>query len=700
MNDINKQIFTIDTSVARPHDFQIFRGETVGVECRFNNYIEPLDLTGMTATLYWRSPDMAASGDSWYSGDASVSANKATFTWVPSADAGADEYEWYLKVAGDGASYRAFGLIEMLGSPSTNPSIGPTPQSNYYTKDETDEAIAEAISEIPAPVYPVTSVNGKTGAVVLSASDVGALPSTYVAPVASVNGKTGAVVLSASDVGAAPAGNYALLSDIPDVVAPTSEAVTGQAADAEATWTSLSGLDENITQARIQMALADGAFALPQTVVEFYDGHTELLTLSDAVTFETLSAALGPTPNAVKRITFGTDVTFVKIGPNYQYSNTNPVQFILVDDEQTVLAKQDYLHGVFYACESIEIPLNLRGFGFDLGGDILDYSYAGGNASLTEYTIKANLGEWGSTTTSLFPFAFSGWKALKKIVYPFGYDSSSDSGSHRELKVQPHFIDNCTSLEVLDLRYTDITPFSTMVLISGRPRRVSVEPTIQNVNPNLKIIVRDDVYTRLMANSLFTTWQPYLVKVSDWEYVHHYEISAYATSTEVATAISTATSGLATQTALTTAISAVEAEIPEVVSPYTSNSSGKAADAKDTGNALKTKATSFQPYRISNCVIQDNYWHNIRMFLDETNEIGIVFNGTGFVAFGWPDDTVHYETSYDSFDDILTVTKNGTDYSYSVYYSVVATLKDIPRGETWNFTLEDGTVLTKSVAVY
>lgn len=42
----------------------------------------------------------------------------------------------------------------------------------------------------------VSSVNGQTGAVVLTASDVGALPDTYAAPVDSVNGQTGAVVLS------------------------------------------------------------------------------------------------------------------------------------------------------------------------------------------------------------------------------------------------------------------------------------------------------------------------------------------------------------------------------------------------------------------------------------------------------------------------------------------------------------------------
>lgn len=47
----------------------------------------------------------------------------------------------------------------------------------------------------------VDSVNGQTGAVVLDASDVGALPDTYTAPVTSVNGQTGAVSIDASSVG-------------------------------------------------------------------------------------------------------------------------------------------------------------------------------------------------------------------------------------------------------------------------------------------------------------------------------------------------------------------------------------------------------------------------------------------------------------------------------------------------------------------
>ena len=51
-----------------------------------------------------------------------------------------------------------------------------------------------------APPYPVTSVNGQTGGVNLTASDVGAVPTSR-----TVNGKalSANITLSASDVGAA-----------------------------------------------------------------------------------------------------------------------------------------------------------------------------------------------------------------------------------------------------------------------------------------------------------------------------------------------------------------------------------------------------------------------------------------------------------------------------------------------------------------
>ena len=58
----------------------------------------------------------------------------------------------------------------------------------------------------------VDSVNGQTGTVVLTASDVGALPDSYTAPVTSVNTKTGVVVLDKTDVGLGNVANVAQYS--------------------------------------------------------------------------------------------------------------------------------------------------------------------------------------------------------------------------------------------------------------------------------------------------------------------------------------------------------------------------------------------------------------------------------------------------------------------------------------------------------
>ena len=67
----------------------------------------------------------------------------------------------------------------------------------------------EAYSEDNPPPYPVTSVNGQTGAVSLNAEGVGALPDTYVPPVTSVNGQTGDVVLDTAESGT----DYCKMSD-------------------------------------------------------------------------------------------------------------------------------------------------------------------------------------------------------------------------------------------------------------------------------------------------------------------------------------------------------------------------------------------------------------------------------------------------------------------------------------------------------
>lgn len=99
----------------------------------------------------------------------------------------------------------------------SNKNILDTITASYTTEEKNKLAGIEP----GAQVNTVASVNSKTGAVTLTASDVGALPADTTiptktsdlqndsgfitaAPVDSVNGKTGAVVLNANDVGALP----------------------------------------------------------------------------------------------------------------------------------------------------------------------------------------------------------------------------------------------------------------------------------------------------------------------------------------------------------------------------------------------------------------------------------------------------------------------------------------------------------------
>ena len=72
------------------------------------------------------------------------------------------------------------------------PDGGTTGQ--VLAKKSNDDGDFEWVSGGGVP--PVSSVNNKTGAVVLTASDVGALPDTYTAPVTSVNSQTGAVTIA------------------------------------------------------------------------------------------------------------------------------------------------------------------------------------------------------------------------------------------------------------------------------------------------------------------------------------------------------------------------------------------------------------------------------------------------------------------------------------------------------------------------
>nr|DAR10602.1 MAG TPA: hypothetical protein [Caudoviricetes sp.] len=108
-----------------------------------------------------------------------------------------------------------------VASDTTLGGVKPSTRTDVMTQDVGVDASGKLYT---APTKaPVQSVNGKTGVVSLTASDVGALPDTtdiptatsdltndsgYItaanAPVRSVNSKTGVVTLTASDVGAVP----------------------------------------------------------------------------------------------------------------------------------------------------------------------------------------------------------------------------------------------------------------------------------------------------------------------------------------------------------------------------------------------------------------------------------------------------------------------------------------------------------------
>ena len=118
-----------------------------------------------------------------------------------------------------------------VASATTLGGVKPSTKTDAMTQDVGVDASGKLYT-VPTEA-PVQSVNGKTGAVSLTASDVGALPSSTTiptktsqlendssfitasgAPVQSVNSKTGAVQLSASDVSAVPISGGTMTGDL------------------------------------------------------------------------------------------------------------------------------------------------------------------------------------------------------------------------------------------------------------------------------------------------------------------------------------------------------------------------------------------------------------------------------------------------------------------------------------------------------
>ena len=90
------------------------------------------------------------------------------------------------------------------------------------------ELTASDVGALPSTYTPpVVSVNSKIGSVTLNAADVGALPATYTPPVVSVNSKVGSVTLNAADVGALPAGTQYVITTGASITIPLAKDTFG-----------------------------------------------------------------------------------------------------------------------------------------------------------------------------------------------------------------------------------------------------------------------------------------------------------------------------------------------------------------------------------------------------------------------------------------------------------------------------------------
>ncbi len=157
------------------------------------------------------------------------------------------------------ADYLFYALIDV----ATGSSIDTTPPGSYPADNATSLSFQTEVEYVASrvklrPDIPVQSVNGKTGAVVLDAADVGALPISggtltgdvvvenaggafaYYGPHGITYGEgvaAASILFPTQSSGAAD--SIALAGDIPAVVAPTASAQPGAAADASQTYAAL-----------------------------------------------------------------------------------------------------------------------------------------------------------------------------------------------------------------------------------------------------------------------------------------------------------------------------------------------------------------------------------------------------------------------------------------------------------------------------
>lgn len=168
------------------------------------------------------------------------------------------------------------------------------PVYNTSVEGNRKMTISALAAMLPSPTAPVTSVNGKTGAVVLDAEDVGALPDSYTAPVTSVNGMTGDVIVSGGGGGAVDSvngktGNVILTaSDVgamPDSYTAPVSSVNGQTGNVTLGAADVGALPDTYTAPVTSVNGQTGNVVISASPINFIGGTEIELTKSDVLSF-------------------------------------------------------------------------------------------------------------------------------------------------------------------------------------------------------------------------------------------------------------------------------------------------------------------------------------------------------------------------------------------------------------------------------
>ena len=211
----------------------------------------------------------------------------------------------------DGASWMPLTSVSLdIHSMSAIPEVEGADELAIYDNSLQGNykgTVADILALVPSS--PVSSVNGQTGAVVLDAGDVGALPDTTAipsdtsdltntagfvdaagaaaaAPVQSVSGRTGAVVLGKSDVGLGNVDNVQQYSasnpppyPVTSVNGMTGDVIVGGGGggmDATLLWTN-STPDASFAQQTISMDLSGYRFVLIEYTGRYFNMRAALL---------------------------------------------------------------------------------------------------------------------------------------------------------------------------------------------------------------------------------------------------------------------------------------------------------------------------------------------------------------------------------------------------------------------------------------